>query len=93
MGGSPARPPHSGLLAWDTDRLVYAVREPFPSQITQTHLVYGTISADSPLIVTSEMARDGRIFSDGIEADYLEFNSGAKLSIAPAASRAILVQP
>jgi hypothetical protein len=33
----------------------------------------------------------GAIFSDGIEADYLEFNSGAKATISRAAQQAQLV--
>ena len=31
-------------LAWDADRLVYSVREPYPSRTTGTSLVYGEVS-------------------------------------------------
>lgn len=40
-------------------------------------LVYGAITRDRPLIVTSHMADNGVIFSDGIEADYLTFTAGS----------------
>ncbi|MBT8145097.1 MAG: hypothetical protein KJO55_10370 [Gammaproteobacteria bacterium] len=92
IGGKAARPPNHGLLPWDTDSLVFAVREPFPSQITAANLVFGSVSRQQPLQVTSEMNGVGRIFSDGIESDYLEFNTGARLVITPADSPAILVQ-
>ena len=46
-----------------------------------------------PLKVTSQMPTNGIIFSDGIEADYLEFNSGAELTIEVAAKKANLIMP
>jgi len=37
------------------------------------------------------MAEGGVIFSDGIEADFLEFNAGARVEIAVATRRGRLV--
>lgn len=71
-------------LAWDADFLNYAVREPFPSQLTGTELVFGRIKAGSPMMLSSQMANHGVIFSDGMIDDFIDFNSGAvaELSIS-----------
>ena len=86
-------PANGGRLNWDTEHLVYSVREPFPSIATDTSIVHGTFSNETPLYVTSEMPRNGVIFSDGVEADYLEFNSGTELSIRTAPDQALLIVP
>ena len=39
------------------------------------------------------MPTNGIIFSDGIEADYLEFNSGAELTFSTAPNKASLIVP
>lgn len=85
LGGTVIPPPDGGRLAWDDERLVYCVREPFPSRVTGSSIVHGTITAEAPLVVTSEMSAGGVIFSDGIESDYLGFGHGAvaRISIAP----------
>lgn len=69
---------------WDANYLTFSVREPFPSKTTGTDLVFGKVPADSALTISSLMGENGVIFSDGIENDYLDFNSGttAKISIA-----------
>ena len=64
--------------------LNFAVREPFPSKTTGTTIVYGQIDAADPLNISSNMPEEGVIFSDGIEADYLEFNAGKSVTIKPA---------
>ena len=58
------------------DELLFAVREPFQSIRTQTGIVAGIIKNQSRLTVESLMPTSGVIFSDGIEQDFLEFNSG-----------------
>ena len=68
-------------MAWNTDTLNFAVREPFPSKASGARLVFGEINATKPLALSSLMPENGVIFSDGIEADYLDFNSGAKAVI------------
>ncbi len=90
-GGTYVPPPNNGRLPWDSQQLVYTVREPFPSQVTQCSLVHGYLTQKTPLIVRSRMPINGVIFSDGVEADYLEFNSGVTLTIAPADKKIALV--
>ena len=91
LGGSVTRPRNGGRLDWSDERLLFAVREPFPSRATRTSIVFGTISPDSPLEIRSHMGNNGVIFSDGIEADFLGFNHGAVASIGIAPNKARLV--
>ena len=77
--------------AWDARELMFAVREPFPSKTSSATLVRGQIQEDSKLQVTSLMPEHGVIFSDGIEADYLEFNAGLTAEIGIADRRGYLV--
>lgn len=87
-------PPDQTLNAafpWDADFLHYFVREPFPSRTTGATLVAGHISAAAPMTLVSEMAEHGVIFSDGIEADFLEFNAGTRATISIAERQGILV--
>jgi len=74
---------------WDSDFLYYSVREPFPSNTTGTSLVFGRVARS--LQVTSQMPEGGVIFSDGIEQDYLQFNSGIVAQISVAAKKGYLV--
>lgn len=76
---------------WEDEALEFAVREPFPSRSTQATLLCGRIAAGEPLHLTSLMAEGGVIFSDGIEADCLEFNAGTRVEITVAARRGRLV--
>ena len=46
---------------------------------------------DRPLLVTSRMNEDGVIFGDGIEQDFVEFNSGSIARIRRASKGAQLV--
>lgn len=87
---SPDRPPLPPM-GWDADYLYFTVREPFPSRTTAATLVFGAVTAREPLRLTSQMAENGVIFSDGIEADFLEFNSGAEAQIGVAERRGQLV--
>ncbi len=93
LGGTVVPPADGGRLAWDTKKLVYSVREPFPSISTRTSIVHGVCSTTMPLRVVSEMPRNGVIFSDGVEADYVEFNSGAEVTITTAPEQARLIIP
>jgi hypothetical protein len=68
-------------MEWDSKYLYFAVREPFPSQTTQTDLVIGRVDNENPLTVTSYMPANGVIFSDGMESDAIEFNVGTRLNI------------
>jgi NAD kinase len=66
---------------WNAKYLRFAVREPFPSVATQASLVFGTTDAASPLKIVSLMPERGVIFSDGIESDFLAFNSGITATV------------
>ena len=71
-------------LPWDADRLQFAVREPFPSKTSRAELVFGRIVRGEALSVRSLMPENGVIFSDGMESDFLGFNSGTEAKIAVA---------
>ncbi|MDR3159281.1 MAG: hypothetical protein LBU11_09840 [Zoogloeaceae bacterium] len=76
---------------WKSEELLFAVREPFPSKTTGTSLVFGKISRDEPLKIESLMGENGVIFSDGMESDFLAFNSGAEAVITLAEKRGRIV--
>lgn len=71
----------SNDFGWNSDYLYFTVREPFPSKSTGTNIVFGKINKNSDMIIESCMPENGIIFSDGIENDCLEFNSGTTASI------------
>lgn len=79
-------------FAWDANYLFYTVREPFPTKTTGASLVFGRISPEKPLILESRMAENGVIFSDGIEKDFLEFNSGIQATIGIGERKGVLVE-
>lgn len=79
-------------FAWDANYLFFTVREPFPTKTTGVSLVFGRVSADAPLILESRMADNGVIFSDGLEQDFLEFNSGTRAVIEIAERKGVLVE-
>jgi len=76
---------------WEADYLCYSVREPFESRVSAAGLVFGHIEAGQSLEVTSQMPQNGVIFSDGVEDDYLEFNSGRIARIGLADKRVHLI--
>lgn len=91
LGGKAGSQQAEQLMAWDTERLLFAVREPFPSRTTQVEPAWGYVARGSTLQLTSMMAEGGVIFSDGIEADYLAFNSGTSAEIGVADRQGRLV--
>jgi NAD kinase len=76
---------------WDTNELQFAVREPFPSRTSQANLVFGRLVKGELLRLRSLMPENGVIFSDGIEADRLDFNSGSEAQITVADRQGRLV--
>jgi len=64
--------------------LLFAVREPFQSVRTQIGITTGILKGQNNLTIESLMPSNGVIFSDGIESDFLKFNSGtiAKIGLA-----------
>lgn len=73
------------------NQLIFAVREPFASKRTQVETTAGIITERSKLIIQSFMPNNGLIFSDGIETDFLAFNSGSIATIGIADEKANLV--
>lgn len=78
-------------FAWDAAHLYFTVREPFPSRTSAATLVFGKVTTAQPLTLTSLMPDSGVIFSDGIETDFLEFNSGTATTITLAEEQGRLV--
>jgi NAD kinase len=89
-GGTPGPPLR---LEWEDRRLVFVVREPFVSRHSQASIVTDVIAPGERLVLESTMPAGGAIFSDGIEADYLAFDSGTTASIGAARETANLVVP
>jgi NAD kinase len=73
------------------DELLFAVREPFQSIRTQIGITAGIIRNKNHLIIESLMPTSGVIFSDGIETDFLKFNSGTIVTVGIAKETAKLV--
>jgi NAD kinase len=73
------------------DELLFAVREPFLSMRTQVGITAGIIKPSHSLVIESFMPANGVIFSDGIEADFVKFNSGVVATIGIAKETAKLV--
>jgi len=73
------------------NELLFAVREPFQSVRTQIGITTGIIKSQQSLSIESLMPTNGVIFSDGVETDFLKFNSGAIATIGIAKETAKLV--
>jgi NAD kinase len=83
--------PEAYRLPWEADQLYFTVREPFTSRTSQANLVFGTLRGKEKLVLRSYLPENGVIFSDGIERDYLNFNSGAVATIGLAERKAQLI--
>ena len=79
------------VLNWDKNKLVFVVREPFLSKTTAVSIGFGIITKNTPLKIESQMTSKGVIFSDGIESDFLHFNSGSSVQIGIADEKANLI--
>lgn len=78
-------------VPWDAEYLYYSVREPWPSTTTAANLVFGKVTSAVPLVVSSKVPEHGVIFSDGVESDFLQFNSGTTATITLATQKGHLV--
>jgi hypothetical protein len=87
-GGSE---PHAVTMRWEDRQLLWAVREPFRSRHSSADLVAGILRDNDELVIGSQMPAQGVIFSDGIESDFLEFNSGSIARFSVSKQRAKLV--
>lgn len=83
--------PEPVRMDWEDPRLLYVVREPFQSRHSQISMAAGMLRPGEDLVLESLMPAAGAIFSDGVEADYLPFNSGTRVHIRAAGQRAHLV--
>lgn len=86
-----ARMPKVLPIPWDARELRWVVREPFASRATGATIVAGRLREGERLELESQMPVHGVIFSDGIEQDFLNFNSGAIASVGLAGVSAQLV--
>lgn len=95
IAGEIIDPDHRSILEaglpWESETLVFSVREPYLSRTTQAGLTFGRIGARSELRLRSLMPENGIIFSDGMEADGLEFKSGVEVAVGLSAHRGALV--
>ena len=87
-GGASVKPIR---MPWEDPRLLYIVREPFVSRHSQANIVAGLLASGEALVLESLMPSGGAVFSDGMEADFLQFNSGATATVRAAVQRARLV--
>ena len=88
MGGKPLQ---SIQMDWEDPRLFFVAREPFISRHSSAELVTGWIGNGEELLLESIMPSGGCVFSDGIEADAVEFNAGAILHVQRSKEKARLV--
>ena len=88
IGGQTEQTPS---MQWDDRRLVWVVREPFQSKHSNIHHIAGSIDESKTLSLSSLMPDTGVVFSDGIESDFMEFNSGSTLRVEVAKEVARLV--
>lgn len=89
-GGKTGKPIR---MEWQERRLAWVVREPFASRHSSASIVAGVVDEGEELVVESLMPESGVVFSDGIEEDFLEFNSGSTVRITVARQQANLVVP
>ena len=78
-------------FAWDAPRLCFSVREPFVSKASAAGIVWGNLRGGEKREVVSQMPQDGVNFPDGVEADFLAFDSGTVAGISVAEEKASLV--
>lgn len=86
-GGRPGR---EIRMEWEDPRLLFVVREPFLSRHSRAEIVAGMIEAGQRLVLESLMPTGGVIFSDGIEADFLNFNAGVSATVRASNQKARL---
>jgi NAD kinase len=78
-------------IEWDADYLYFSVREPWPSNTSSAEITFGKVTRAQPLVLVSQMPETGVIFSDGIESDFLQFNSGTEATVSVAERKGHLV--
>ncbi len=91
LSGHAVRVEDKGSFAWNAEYLYFSVREPWPSKASAAGMTFGKVTPRKPLVLVSQMPEHGVIFSDGIESDFLHFNSGTQAVIGLAATKGNLV--
>ena len=89
LSGGRSGPPIR--LEWSDPRLLFVVREPFISRHSTADIVAGMIAQGQELVLESTTPSGGCVFSDGIEGDFVEFNSGSIARIRASNESAQLV--
>lgn len=74
-------------------RLVFFVREPFPSVATGCSIDHGVVDEGETLEIVSRFETGGVIFADGIESDQLDFPAGRVVRVSVASRSLRLVVP
>ena len=87
-GGAAIKPMR---MSWEDRHLIFVVREPFVSRHSEANIVAGILESGQELVLESLVPSGGVVFSDGMEADFLNFNSGAIATVRAAEQRARLV--
>jgi NAD kinase len=87
LGNSDAQPVR---MDWEDPRLLWVVREPFVSRHSSSRFTAGFHAPGASLSLESLMPQGGVVFSDGMEKDFLGFNSGAVAEVRAASVRARL---
>jgi NAD kinase len=77
----------------EDQRLVFFVREAWPSVATGTEVTKGVIPSGERLVLASDMPEEGIAFGDGIESDPVEFLSGQQIALSVSETKLRLVQP
>jgi NAD kinase len=91
ISGKEIRAKQKDSFGWDATYLYFSVREPWPSKTSSAKTTFGKITENNPLTLVSQMPENGVIFSDGIENDFIEFNSGTCALISVADKKGYLV--
>ena len=91
LSGHALKMNENGSFGWDSQYLYFSVREPWPSKTSTAGITFGKVTTSRPLVLVSNMPENGVVFSDGIESDYLQFNSGTEATISLAEKKGHLV--
>lgn len=77
----------------EDESLRFSVREPFTSRMSAADIVFGELKKREALEIESQMPQNGVIFSDGVESDFLGFDSGRTARIGVADRKLHLLSP
>lgn len=91
LSGNTMQLNERATVPWNADYLYFSVREPWPSRTSGAGVTFGRVTASTPLTLVSQMPEHGVIFSDGIESDFLQFNSGTEATVTISGRKGRLV--